>query len=55
MRKRFLEFTFARESRWMIVLYVLIPLVGILLAIVIPGLGDAGSCDTVAPSTARGA
>jgi hypothetical protein len=38
MRKRFLGFTFERESHWMMVLYVLIPLLGILLWIVIPGL-----------------
>jgi hypothetical protein len=38
MRKRFLGFTFERESYWMVVLYVLIPLLGILLGIVIPGL-----------------
>ena len=38
MRKRFLGFTFERESYWLAVLYVLIPLLGILLLIVIPGL-----------------
>jgi hypothetical protein len=38
-RKRFLGFTFERESHWMLVLYVLVPLTGILLSIVIPGLG----------------
>jgi hypothetical protein len=38
MPKRFLGFTFERESHWMLVLYVLIPLIGILLSIVIPGL-----------------
>jgi hypothetical protein len=38
MRKRFLGFTFERESHWMLLLYVLVPLLGILLLIVIPGL-----------------
>jgi hypothetical protein len=38
MRKRFPHFTFERESRWMVVLYLLLPLLGILLAIVLPGL-----------------
>jgi hypothetical protein len=37
-RKRFLWFSFEREAKWLIVLYVLIPLVLILLAIVIPGI-----------------
>ena len=37
MRRRFLGFTFERESYWMVILYVLVPLLGILLAIVIPG------------------
>jgi hypothetical protein len=37
MWKRFLGFTFERESYWMAAL-LLIPLLGILLAIVIPGL-----------------
>jgi predicted membrane-bound spermidine synthase len=38
MRKRFLLFTFEREAKWLIVLYVLLPVVGILVAIVIPGI-----------------
>jgi hypothetical protein len=38
MRKRFSTFTFERESRWMMVLYVLVPLLAILLLIVVPGL-----------------
>ena len=38
MRKRFLNFTFERESYWMVALYVLLPLLAILLSIVIPGL-----------------
>jgi hypothetical protein len=38
MRKQFLGFTFERESHWMVVLYVLVPLLAILLGIVIPGL-----------------
>ena len=37
MRKRFLRFTFERESYWIVAL-LLIPLLGILLGIVIPGL-----------------
>src|SRR5436309_20417 len=37
MRKRFLGFTFDRESYW-IVLLLLVPLLGILVWIVIPGL-----------------
>lgn len=35
---RFLRFTFEREARWLVVLCVLIPVLGILVAIVIPGL-----------------
>jgi len=38
MKIRFVNFTFERESRWMLVLYVLLPLLAILLTIVIPGL-----------------
>jgi hypothetical protein len=38
MRNRFLTFTFERESRWVVVLYVLIPLLAILLFLVLPGL-----------------
>jgi hypothetical protein len=38
MRKRFLTFTFERESRWLVVLYVLIPVLAILFFIVLPGL-----------------
>lgn len=38
MRKRFSAFTFERESRWLMVLYVLVPLLAILLLIVIPAL-----------------
>jgi len=37
MWKRFLAFTFERESYWMVAL-LLIPLLGILFGIVIPGL-----------------
>ncbi len=37
MRKRFFAFTFERESYWIVAL-LLIPLLGILLSIVIPGL-----------------
>ena len=29
---------FEREAKWMVVLYLLLPLIGILAAIVIPGL-----------------
>jgi hypothetical protein len=29
---------FQREARWMVVIYLVVPLVGILLAIVIPGV-----------------
>ena len=36
--KRFLGFTFERESHWMLVLYVLLPLLAILFSIVIPAL-----------------
>jgi hypothetical protein len=36
--KRFWIFTFERESYWMLVLYVLLPLLAVLLTIVIPGL-----------------
>jgi hypothetical protein len=38
MRKRFLWFTFEREAKWLVVLYVLLPLILILFAIVIPGI-----------------
>ena len=38
VRKHFLRFTFERESYWMLVLYVLLPLLAILFAIVIPGV-----------------
>jgi uncharacterized membrane protein YjgN (DUF898 family) len=38
MKNRRVHFMFERESRWMIVLYVLLPLLAILFAIVIPGL-----------------
>jgi hypothetical protein len=38
MRKRFLLFTFEREANWLVVLCVLLPLLGILFAIVIPGI-----------------
>ncbi len=38
MRKRLTGFTFEREAKWMVVLFVLLPLVGILFAIVIPGI-----------------
>jgi hypothetical protein len=38
MRGRFLSFTFEREAKWLVVLYVLLPLLLILLAIVIPGI-----------------
>jgi len=36
--KRFLPFTFERESHWMLALYVLLPLLAILFSIVIPAL-----------------
>jgi hypothetical protein len=36
--KRFLWFTFEREAKWLVVIYILLPLLGILLAIIIPGL-----------------
>jgi hypothetical protein len=36
MRKIF-RFSFERESYWLVILYVLVPLVAILLTIVIPG------------------
>ena len=36
MRKRFLTFTFERESRWLLVLYLLGPLLAMLLSIVLP-------------------
>ncbi|MGB2715365.1 MAG: hypothetical protein WBC51_14375 [Vicinamibacterales bacterium] len=38
MRRRFLWFTFEREAKWLVVLYVLLPLILILFAIVIPGI-----------------
>jgi hypothetical protein len=38
MRKRLAGVTCERESKWMMVLYVLIPLLAILLLIVMPGL-----------------
>ena len=38
MRKRFFGFTFERESHWMVVWYLLVPLLAILFGIVIPGL-----------------
>ena len=38
MRKRFLRFTFERESHWMVVVSILVPLLAILLGIVIPAL-----------------
>ena len=38
MAKRFLRFTFEREAKWLVVLYILLPLLGILLAIGVPGL-----------------
>jgi len=38
MNKLFGGFTFERESRWLIVLYVLLPLLLVLLSIVVPGL-----------------
>ena len=37
MRKIF-SFSFKRESYWLVVLYVVLPLLAILLLIVIPGL-----------------
>jgi hypothetical protein len=37
MRKIF-RFSFERESYWLVILYVLVPLLAILLMIVIPGL-----------------
>jgi hypothetical protein len=38
MRRSFLGFTFERESHWMVVWYLLVPLPAILFGIVIPGL-----------------
>jgi hypothetical protein len=38
MRRRFLWFTFQREAKWLVALYVLLPLLLILSAIVIPGI-----------------
>jgi hypothetical protein len=38
MRKRPLGFTFEREAKWLLLLYLLIPLLFFLLTIVIPGL-----------------
>jgi len=38
MGKRFWNFTFERESYWLVLLYVLLPLLAILLMIIIPGL-----------------
>jgi hypothetical protein len=38
MKRRFFGFTFEREARWLMVLYVVIPLVLALIAIVIPRL-----------------
>jgi hypothetical protein len=37
MRKIF-RFSFERESYWLLVIYVVVPLLAILVAIVIPGL-----------------
>jgi hypothetical protein len=42
MRKRFLTFTFERESRWLVVLYLLVPLLAMLLSIVLPHCGGGG-------------
>jgi len=41
MRRRFLWFTFEREAKWLVVLYVLLPLILILFAIVIPRILEA--------------
>jgi hypothetical protein len=38
MRKWPQWFTFEREAKWMLLLYLLIPLLGILIAVVIPGI-----------------
>jgi len=38
MRKRLWNVTFERESYWLVLLYVLLPLLAILLSIIIPGL-----------------
>jgi hypothetical protein len=38
MRHRFAWFSFYREAKWMIVLYVLLPLLAVLLSIGLPGL-----------------
>jgi len=38
LRRRFLWFTFQREATWLVALYVLLPLILILVAIVIPGI-----------------
>ena len=38
MRNRFLRFTFEREAKWLVLLCVLFPLVGIVLSILIPAI-----------------
>jgi hypothetical protein len=38
MKRRFVSFTFEREARWLMVLYVVVPFLLALIAIVIPGL-----------------
>jgi hypothetical protein len=38
MWRRLVRFNFERESHWMLILYVLIPLLLLILAIVLPGL-----------------
>lgn len=38
MGRRFWKFTFERESYWLVLIYVLLPLLAILLSIIIPGL-----------------
>jgi hypothetical protein len=38
MRKWLGWFTFEREAKWMLVLFLLLPLLGIIAAILIPGI-----------------
>ena len=41
MGRRCLSFTFEREAKWLVVLYVLLPLILILFATVIPRISEA--------------
>lgn len=38
MRKRFLRFTFENEAKWLMCLFLLLPLLGVFVAIVIPAI-----------------